>query len=89
MKNTAHNNTLIYRKLWGCYPDDKYVKFKEIPKKSNKNKKDLEELINNYQKEKNGIIGQIVEFPLHFLEKENLSIKFFSIEHLVPEVTYT
>ena len=22
VRNTAYNNTMIYRKLWGCYPDD-------------------------------------------------------------------
>ena len=58
-------------------------------KKSKKSKEELDQLRNNYQKEKNGIIGHVVEFPLHFLEKENLLIKFFSVEHFIPERTYT
>ena len=40
-------------------------------------------------KEKDGIIGHAVEFPLHFLEKENLGISFFSVENIVPERNFT
>ena len=93
VQNTAHNNTMIYRKLWGCYPDDEYRSFKDLPNKSKKSKEELaqelEQLRNNYQKEKSGIVGHAVEFPLHFLEKENLGIKFFSVENIVPEKNFT
>ena len=86
VQNTAHNNTMIYRKLWGCYPDDNYKTFKDLKKRSTLSK---EELIENYEKEKNGIVGHAVEFPLYFLEKENLGIDFFSVENLVPEKNFT
>ena len=86
VQNTASNNTRIYRELWGCYPDDNYLSFKDL-----KNYKPLskEELNEKYMKEKDGIIGHVVEFPLHFLEKENLGIAFFSVENLVPEKNFT
>ena len=86
VQNTAHNNTMIYRKLWGCYPDDQYLTFKDLREHKAPSK---EELKANYMKEKNGIIGHAVEFPLHFLEKENLGIAFFSVENLVPEKNFT
>ena len=86
VQNTAHNNTMIYRKLWGCYPDDIYETFKDLKKRSTLSK---EELIENYEKEKKGIIGHAVEFPLYFLKKENLGIDFFSVENLVPEKNFT
>ena len=38
---------------------------------------------------KNNIVGHVVEFPLHFLEKENLGISFFSVENIVPEKNFT
>ena len=41
------------------------------------------------KKEKKGIIGHVVEFPLHFLENENLGISFFSVENIVPEKNFT
>ena len=86
VQNTAHNNTEIYRELWGCYPDDQYLTFKDL-----KNHKPLskEELLEKYNKKKDGIIGHAVEFPLHFLENENLGIDFFSVENLVPEKNFT
>ena len=87
VQNTAHNNTLIYRKLWGCYPDDQYLTFKDLKNYKPPSKEELKE---NYMKEKNGIIGHAVEFPLHFLEKENnLSLKFHSMENLIPEKNFT
>ena len=87
VQNTAHNNTLIYRKLWGCYPDDQYLTFKDLKDYKPPSKEELKE---NYMKEKNGIIGHAVEFPLHFLEKENnLSLKFHSMENLIPEKNFT
>lgn len=56
-----------------------------------KNHKPLsrEELLEKYNKKKDGIIGHAVEFPLHFLENENLGIDFFSVENLVPEKNFT
>ena len=81
IQNTAHNNTFIYRKLWGCYPDDQYLSFNDLQNYKHLSKEELKE---NYLKEKNGIIGHVVEFPLHFLEKENLSITC----DLVPETNY-
>ena len=86
VQNTAHKNTEIYRELWGCYPDDQYLSFKDL-----KDRKSLsgEELLEKYNKRKDEIVGHAVEFPLHFLEKENLGIAFFSVENLVPEKNFT
>ena len=90
VQNTAHNNTLIYRKLWGCYPDDQYLSFKDLREhKAATTKEELDQLRSNYQKEKDGIVGHAVEFPLEFLKNENLGIKFFSVENIVPEKNFT
>ena len=90
LQTTAHNNTMIYRKLWGCYPDDTYLSFKDLKEHRKKNtKEEIDILRNEYMKEKDGIIGHAVEFPLHFLEKENLGISFFSVENIVPEKNFT
>ena len=86
IQNTAHNNTLIYRNLWGCYPDDTYKTFKDLKDHTSLSK---EELLEKYNQEKKNIIGHAVEFPLYFLEKENLGIAFFSVENLVPEKNFT
>ena len=90
VQNTAHNNTLIYRKLWGCYPDDQYLKFKDLKEHKKPTKKEeIDQLRENYLREKSGIVGHAVEFPLHFLENENLGISFFSVENIVPEKNFT
>jgi phospholipase D1/2 len=86
VRNTAHNNTLIYRNLWGCYPDDTYKSFKDIKAHKPLPKK---ELLEKYNQEKKNIIGHAVEFPLYFLEKEKLGIAFFSAENILPEVSFT
>jgi phosphatidylserine/phosphatidylglycerophosphate/cardiolipin synthase-like enzyme len=91
-KDTAKNNTLIYRKLFRCYPDDEMKTFKDTkkcPKIPFVDKEEIEKLQKMYIKEKNSIKGHIVEFPLHFLEKEVLGAGFLGIYSLVPEHNFT
>ena len=90
VQDTANKNTMTYRKLWRCYPDDTYLSFKDLREhKKPSTNEEIEAFRNNYIKEKNNIIGHIVEFPLRFLEKENLGISFFSVENIVPEKNFT
>ena len=91
IRTTAHNNTFAYRLIFGCYPDDCYTKFSMIKNNYDdfQNKAQEENLKKIYEQNKNNIIGHIVEFPLHFLEEEELGISFFSKENLVPERNFT
>ena len=91
-RETARNNTLIYRKLFRCYPDDEMKTFKDTkkcPKIPFVEKDEIEKLQKEYKKEKKNIKGHIVEFPLHFLEKEILGAGFLGIYSLVPEHNFT
>ena len=91
-RETARNNTLIYRKLFRCYPDDEMKTFKDTkncPKIPFVDKDEIEKLQKEYKKEKKNIKGHIVEFPLHFLEKEILGAGFLGIYSLVPEHNFT
>ena len=90
IRKTAHDNTFVYHQVFGCYPDDCYTKFSMIPNKYYiQNKAQEEFLKKNYEENRHKIIGHIVEFPLHFLEEEELGISFFSKENLVPERNFT
>ena len=90
IRKTAHNNTYAYRQVFGCYPDDCYTKFSMIQNQNSiQNKAQEEYLKKNYEENRHKIIGHIVEFPLHFLEEEELGISFFSRENLVPERNFT
>ena len=87
---TARKNTDLYRQIFMCYPDDCYTKFSMIPPKNTvQNKAQEYSLKKNYEEKKGQIIGHIVEFPLHFLEEEQLGISFFSKENLIPERNFT
>ena len=90
IQNTANTNTNIYRQLWGCYPDDQYRSFKDLKEqKKATTKEEIDKLRKDYESKKNSIVGHVVEFPLHFLENENLGISFFSVENIVPERNFT
>ena len=90
IRTTAHNNTFAYRLIFGCYPDDCYTKFNMIKNNYDLlNKAQEDNLKKIYEQNKKNIIGHIVEFPLHFLEEEELGISFFSKENLVPERNFT
>ena len=90
IRKTAHNNTFAYRQIFGCYPDDCYTKF-SIIKTNNEvqNKAQEEYLKKNYEENNHKFVGHIVEFPLQFLEEEELGVSFFSKENLVPERNFT
>ena len=93
MKTIAANNTVIYRKVFGCYPDDLYTRFKDIKVVNgfdpSENPEIIEKLKEKYHQLKDGIIGNIVEFPLHFLEDEILERPLFCKEKLVPIKNFT
>ena len=86
----ANNNTLIYRSLFGCYPDDVYTSYKILNQtRKNKEKESPEVFLDNYLKNKDNILGHIVEFPLMFLREEELGRIYFTKENLVPEYNFT
>ena len=88
LQNTAEKNTLTYRELWGCYPDDEYKNYKDIRRMGNFNNEELRKFKELYEKKKENIVGHVVQFPLHFLENEDLRISFFSKENFAPLETF-
>jgi phospholipase D1/2 len=77
LKSRAKKNTETYRKVFKCYPDDTFDSFDELNKKGNKiDPSEFSSL--------NEISGFIVEFPMKFLEKENLKPSPLSKEGLAP-----
>ena len=87
----ARNNTILYRKIFHCYPDDEFQTFEELnSRKIYKTTEDFDELRTIYNENKDQIKGHIVEFPLYFLgeEVDNLKLKTFSSENLLPERNY-
>ena len=90
LQSRAEKNTLTYRELWGCYPDDEYKNFKDIKRKVNfDNKDELRKFKELYENKKGNIVGHVVQFPLDFLKNEELGISFFSKENYVPEKNFT
>lgn len=88
MKDIASSNTVIYREIFNCYPDDKIQKFSDIANLSYliSHQDDLAKSlkIDKYHNYKDKIIGNLVEFPLNFLKQEYLNRKYFCKEILVP-----
>ena len=86
----ANSNTIIYRNIFRCYPDDTFTNF-EILNQAQKLQESINKstLLQNYLKSKDKIIGHIVEFPLNFLKEEELGRIYFTKENLVPEHNFT
>ena len=90
INSRANNNTLIYRSLFGCYPDDTLTSYQILNNtKKMKEKESPEVFLQNYLKMKDSIVGHIVEFPLLFLKDEALGRIYFTKENLVPEYNFT
>lgn len=45
--------------------------------------------LETYIEKRNEIKGHAVQFPLHFLEKERLTLTIFNKEYLVPDISFT
>ena len=89
MKNRAYLNSIIYRDIFDCFPDNKFKTFADLKKrKIIKTEKDKEELKQKYDELIGGIKGHIVEYPIEFLSNEELDIDFFSKENLIPEKNF-
>ena len=91
MNSRARRNTQIYHDLFSCYPDDAYTNYKLLEEARKNKENELPEiLLNKYLRNKNKIIGFIVEFPLYFLKDENLgkiTHKMYA-EDLLPEISF-
>ena len=86
MITRAQVNTIIYRDIFNCFPDNEINTFENFKKRKIKND---EELKKEYDSKIIGIIGHIVEYPIDFLKDEQLDIDFFSKENIIPEKSYT
>lgn len=82
-ERTAYRNTRMYRKVFGCYPDDKMSTYQSI--------KDIQNMADSskYQELKERVRGFLVEFPIYFLTEENLKVAITSKEYFLPDSTFT
>ncbi len=76
-------NTLFYREVFRVCPDDEVKTSEDIPKFQ------LKKNLFLYDQLRINVYGNVVEFPLKFLENENLKLKFFQKEFYVPETNFT
>jgi hypothetical protein len=77
----AKTNTLIYRDVFGCVPDDEVTTHQEI---------DILASQASYDKSKlRGIIGHVVEYPLKFMDDEDLEFKIGQKEYIAPVESFT
>jgi len=79
-KGVAKTNTLFYRRVFKCYPDSKIKKFTDISQKTPR--------LSTYLKKVSQVQGFLVEFPLKFLEEEQLKIKLSDKEYYLPYISF-
>eukprot|EP00828_Plagiopyla_frontata_P004892 TRINITY_DN11876_c0_g1_i1.p3 TRINITY_DN11876_c0_g1~~TRINITY_DN11876_c0_g1_i1.p3 ORF type:complete len:125 (-),score=15.77 TRINITY_DN11876_c0_g1_i1:162-536(-) len=70
-------NTEIYREIFHCYPDSQIKTYEEL-----QNAMKVQPNLENYLEMIPKIQGFAVEYPLYFLEKENLRAYFTQKEFL-------
>lgn len=79
----TQNNTDIYRKVFGCYPDNNMRTYDDIQLVKSQSNTAL------YDKLIHGLHGHVVEFPIYFLESEDLNKKGLRKEKALPKATMT
>ena len=89
MKSRAKLNSIIYRDIFDCFPDNKFKTFADLKKRRIiKTEEDKKELLKRYDDNISGIKGHIVEYPIEFLCNEEIDIDYFSKENLIPEKNF-
>lgn len=75
----ANKNTVFYRQTFACCPDDIYKKVSELPRESPRLK----------EYDPTQVVGFLVEWPLKFMEKEDLRTSVFNKEYFAPDENFT
>jgi phospholipase D1/2 len=80
IKDRANLNTLLYREIFNCIPDDNFAKFDDFYEITPGEQPIMDNymLKRRYALLKDKIVGHLVEFPIHFLRKESLDRKAFA-----------
>jgi phospholipase D1/2 len=81
-KIRAKENTEFYRHVFRAYPDDEILSIRDIANFEAQAK------LEDYDLLASDIKGNLVEFPLHFLENENLYLTIANKEFYLPEVSF-
>jgi len=76
---TAETNTILYREIFGCYPDDNIKSFAQI--RTLQEKSDLSQ----YSSKKHLFKGFLVQFPLEFLFNEDLRLALFNKKSILTK----
>ena len=89
VRERSHKNSLMYREIFGCDPDDTAVALKNLTELRKKiAEMTPEEQLEKYNRYKNEIKGFVVDYPLHYMEKENLQLTWTQLEGLLPEINF-
>jgi len=85
IRKTTETNTLAYKRVFRCYPDDEIETLSQIKGfqlGSLINRQD--QMDSEIRAELSQIRGHLVEFPLRFLRQENLTLKATNVENYLP-----
>ena len=84
-KSTAAANTEFYRTVFRCYPDDRMEKISDIRAEA-----DLAqaELYASKAPRGNLVSTRQTQFPLDFLQRENLKLSVFNTEFYIPDENF-
>lgn len=78
----SKKNHNVYREIFGCYPDDQMTSFKKM--REVESKADLKK----YQLFSQLIKGQAIPYQKEFLKEEDLTIKPYQKQYIMPEISF-
>ncbi|KAL4449779.1 hypothetical protein ABPG74_008152 [Tetrahymena malaccensis] len=79
----ALQNTLLYREIFRCYPDDELKESSQLEEFKSK------AMINYYPLKAHYFKGNVVQWPKRFLENENMKFSLNMKEYYCPDINFT
>ena len=90
LTETAANNSEIYYNIFKAEPSDFQRTFKDLEADRKAfEETPMEEIQEIYDEQIGGVVGHVVDYPIHYMENESLALDSFDMHNLVPKINFT
>ncbi|CAI2368575.1 unnamed protein product [Moneuplotes crassus] len=90
IKERAETNSEIYYKIFKAEPSNHQRNFDDLlADREAMENMSVQQKFDVYEKYIDGVIGHIVQYPIHYMANESLALDALDYHHLVPKISFT
>ena len=90
MVERSKKNTQIYYDIYRAEPSDNQRTFEElVADREAFENTSIEERQNTYDENIGGVVGHVVDFPVHYMQEQSLELDLTDVHNFVPKINFT